>query len=76
MSRRLGNRELPDSNLHTDLIVLVPILYHNVFMIQSSLRTEWVAPMGHWFLIILVVPNKHVKKSIKKVIALIRKMMK
>ena len=30
----------------------------------------------HTDLIILVVPNKHVKKSIKKVIALIRKMMK
>ena len=45
MSRWLGNWELPDSNLHTDLIILV-------------------------------VPNKHVKKSIKKVIALIRKMMK
>ena len=44
MSRRLGNRELPDSNLHTDLIILVSILYHNVLMIQLSLRTEWLAP--------------------------------
>lgn len=32
--------------------------------------------MGHWFLFVLVVPKKHVKKSIKKVIDLIRKMMK
>ena len=40
-------------------------------------RARWeVSPMGHWFLIILVVPNKHVKKLIKKLIDLIRKMMK
>lgn len=32
--------------------------------------------MGHWFLVVLVVPNKHVKKIVKKAIALIRKMMK
>lgn len=32
--------------------------------------------MGHIGLIIIIVPNKHVKKSIKKVIDLIREMMK
>ena len=31
--------------------------------------------MGHWFLFTLVVPNKHVKFLIKKVIDLIREMM-
>ena len=71
MSRRLGNRELPEQCPY-DTIKFA----HRVGSSHLN-RARWeVSPMGHCFLIILVVPNKHVKKSIKKVIALIRKMMK
>nr|DAJ72014.1 MAG TPA: hypothetical protein [Caudoviricetes sp.] len=30
--------------LRTGLLIIMPILYHILFMIQYLLRTEWVAP--------------------------------
>ena len=73
---RFNSEELPHYHFahrpYNPDTFIIPYLRHGTINIAHRVgsshlnHVQWeVTPVGHWFLIILIVPSKHVKRLIK-----------